>query len=101
MGVKDPILPSVWVNSCLIVKCSSHSQATFFFPSGLGMRLAACYNVHVSCYIAANNASFLKLSRDTESDPCWGWFWVWDRDYHSSQTRCVCHEMKYTHAPAQ
>ena len=20
-------------------------------------------------------------ARDTECDPCWGWFWVWDRDY--------------------
>ena len=21
-------------------------------------------------------------ARDTESDPRWGWFWVWDRDYY-------------------
>ena len=22
----------------------------------------------------------LPVRRDTESDLCWGWFWVWDRD---------------------
>ena len=29
------------------------------------------------------NPSFPTL--DTESDPRWGWFWVWDRDY----TKCA------------
>ena len=25
-------------------------------------------------------------ARDTESDPRWGWFWVWDRDYLEART---------------
>lgn len=91
MGVKDPILPSVWVNSCLMVKWLSHSQATFFFPSGLGMRLATCY---VSCYNAANNASFLKLSQNEITTDI-------EEITHHKLDVYICHEMKYTHAPAQ
>ena len=35
-------------------------------------------------------------TRDTESDPRWGWFWVWDRDYkeqgNHNQLKCYKQE---------
>ena len=40
-----------------------------------------------SCYILVSSPDLIRRvyhfhynARDTESDPHWGWFWVWDRD---------------------
>ena len=33
----------------------------------------------------------------TESNPCWGWFWVWDQDYTIPGVHLQCRDPQYTH----